>query len=135
MLEGYLHKISNYDFDDGAYFIADHMPEFFGEEITNDNGLGIYSTTSDDIKNKTTIFDNYLNSEIDKLEIKSKGNVFVEFTVGLLGEVQDVKILHGLTEYENEKILKVFERLPLFEPGYLNGFPVKMKFTKPIDFN
>lgn len=134
-IANYHQSLSNYNFTTGFYFIADYMPKFLGQEISKRNDSGIFETTSDDLKNEATNFDTYLHSEIAKLNINSKGNVFVEFTVGLLGEVKDVKIVRGFSESENEQILNIFRSLPFFEPGYLNGFPVNVKFTKPINFN
>lgn len=134
-LLSYQYNISEFDFTKEFYFISEYMPLFLGQEILQKKNSGIFITTSVDIKQKSTNFDIYLNSKLDKLSINSTGNVFVEFTVGLLGEIKDVKIIRGFSDDENEQILNVFRSLPFFEPGYLDGFPVNVKYTKPIHFD
>jgi antitoxin component YwqK of YwqJK toxin-antitoxin module len=123
-------KMSDYhEFENGFYFLVEQMPLFFGEGILVDNGL-----SSDNIKNESTIFHSYLKSQLDKISISSKGNVYVEFTVDLIGAVTDVKIIKGFTPSENEEILNIFRALPYFEPGFLNRLPAKVKYTQPIKF-
>jgi antitoxin component YwqK of YwqJK toxin-antitoxin module len=136
-LGSYIKNISDYDFTHGVYFIVDEMPKFLGQEVSRKTNSGIYFSETTDVENMTTPFDSYIYSELKKLEIRSKGNVFVKFTVGLLGEVKDVHIAggRGLNDSENEKILTLFKNLPYFEPGYYDGFPVNVQYVKPLNFN
>ena len=112
------------------YFIADEMPLFLGQEIR----IGITISCAD-IVNEATYFHSYLNSEIKKINISSKGSVFVEFTVGLYGEICQVRMTKGFSEEENQQIINIFKNLPFFEPGYMDGLPANVRYTQPICFD
>ena len=68
----------------------------------------------------------------------TQGTVFVTFVVNEDGSVSNGQILRGLSgpgakECSNE-VLRIVSLLPNFQPGTLNGKPVKVQYNLPIRF-
>lgn len=118
-----------YDFGNETFFIVDIMPRFLGQEIAINNQI-----SKDMINTGATNFHTYLKQLLDNITINSEGIVFVQFTVGLLGEIEDVKMIRGFSNQENEEIMNLFRSLPAFEPGFLNGLPARVSYVQPIKF-
>lgn len=64
----------------------------------------------------------------------SYGTIYIKFTINEQGDVQNVQVLRGLMQCPsyNSTLIKVFQAMPRFKPGYLNGKPVKCYFNLPI---
>ncbi|HAF27746.1 MAG TPA: hypothetical protein DCG75_01740 [Bacteroidales bacterium] len=124
-IQKYQHNIEELDLTSN-YLHPDIAPRFLGQDISNN-----ITVSKDGIKSGTSIINDYLKSEIEKLLIDLKGNIFVQFSIGLCGEVKNVEIIKGFSENENEneQILNIFQKFPIFEPGFIEGFPVNVKFT------
>lgn len=68
----------------------------------------------------------------------TQGTVFVTFVVNEDGSVSNGQILRGLSgpgakECSNE-VLRIVSLLPNFQPGTLNGKPVKVQYNLPIRY-
>lgn len=97
--------------------IVDKMPEYPGGYST------FYEFVSKNMK---------FPKELKRMSIE--GRVFVEFVVSPTGDVQDVKLLKGIHELADKEALRIFEKLPTWNPGMQNGFPVAVKMVMPIYF-
>lgn len=62
------------------------------------------------------------------------GTVFVGFVVRKDGTISDGKIIRGRHSDLNKEALRIVKMLPKFKPGKLNGKPVNVRFTLPINF-
>jgi len=58
--------------------------------------------------------------------------MYVTFVVGKNGKVRDVRIINGLSEIINEKIIKVMVEMPEWEPATNDGKPVSFLLKQPI---
>ena len=67
-----------------------------------------------------------------KYEIQ--GKVLVQFVVSEDGSVTDVKITRGVEKSLDEEAIRVISSMPKWNPGTINGTPVKVKYTLPIVF-
>lgn len=108
---------------DDYYIQLDSMPTF-----------GTYKLANHNIELQNFITEN--------LQWPSKkdcvGNVFVEFIVEPSGNLTNIKTVIGLERFgckefdeEAERIIKL---MPNWQPGYLNGEPVRTRMVVPIEF-
>jgi TonB family protein len=63
-----------------------------------------------------------------------QGQSVVQFTVDEDGSIQDVNVLIGLCQSLKDEVIRVVKTFPPWSPGYINGKPVKIKYTLPIKF-
>ncbi|WP_439584057.1 TonB family protein [Dyadobacter bucti] len=63
-----------------------------------------------------------------------EGRVFVEFTVGSDGKVENVKSLKGIGFGCDEEAVRVVQLMKNWNPGKQAGVPVRVRFTLPIAF-
>lgn len=134
-------KIKELDFENSTIFHSEIYPKFFDLEMTKFLNTFIYSRNKSDNHKKQNIsqlnsFDTYLQFQFDKANITSKGFISISFTVNLLGQIKNVKVLNNndLSKSEVERIKGIFSNIPYIEPAYLNGFPINNELVKSIDF-
>ena len=63
------------------------------------------------------------------------GRVFISFTLSAQGKVQDAHVVRGPGNGLNEEALRLIWTMPPWEPGRVNGQPVRVACTLPISFN
>ena len=63
------------------------------------------------------------------------GKVYVSFTLSAQGKVQDAHVVSGPGNGLNEEALRLIWTMPAWEPGRVNGQPVRVACTLPIAFN
>lgn len=63
-----------------------------------------------------------------------QGKVYIEFIVEKDGTVKDVKLRRGVSPGLDEEALRAVEAMPMWTPGKMNGKPVRVRFTIPVDF-
>jgi len=63
------------------------------------------------------------------------GHVFVEFIVEKNGSVKHTKAISNASRMLQVEALRVVKSSPKWTPGKLDGEPVRMRYTIPIDFN
>ena len=63
------------------------------------------------------------------------GRVMVNFTLSAQGKVQDAHVVSGPGNGLNEEALRLVWLMPPWEPGRMNGQPVRVACTVPISFN
>ncbi|MCE7059144.1 energy transducer TonB [Dyadobacter sp. CY343] len=63
-----------------------------------------------------------------------QGRVFVQFTVGSDGNIEDVTALKGIGFGCDEEAVRVVKMMQNWMPGRQAGNPVRVKFTLPIAF-
>lgn len=62
------------------------------------------------------------------------GTVYISFVVEADGELTDIKPVRGLGGGLTEEAIRVILLMPKWEPGRVNGKPVRCLFTLPIKF-
>ena len=70
----------------------------------------------------------------DAIDQNIQGRVVLQFTVNKEGQVEDVKVLHGVSESLDAEAVRVVSSSPKWEPGSMNGTPVNVKYTFPVLF-
>jgi protein TonB len=63
------------------------------------------------------------------------GKVYVSFTLSAQGKVQDAHVISGPGNGLNEEALRLIWTMPAWEPGRVNGQPVRVACTLPIGFS
>lgn len=63
-----------------------------------------------------------------------EGRVFLEFTVGNDGRIENVKTIKGIGFGCDEEAERVVKLMPDWKPGKQAGTPVRVRFTLPIVF-
>jgi protein TonB len=67
-------------------------------------------------------------------EKKISGKVNVRFSVDTDGSIGDVSILNGIDPELNAEAIRVVKLLPAWNPGKLDGKPVKVWYYLPVAF-
>ena len=82
---------------------------------------------------------NFLSMNIkypsEALERRITGKVYVNFVIDEEGKVGNIKILKGVHFSLDEEAIRVVGLMPKWEPGRMDGKPVKVAYTVPISFN
>ena len=63
------------------------------------------------------------------------GRVYVSFVLSATGKVQDAHVMSGPGNGLNDEALRLVWLMPNWEPGRVNGQPVRVACTVPIAFN
>ena len=63
------------------------------------------------------------------------GRVYVNFTLNAQGKVQDAHVISGPGNGLNDEALRLVWLMPPWEPGRVNGQPVRVAGTMPTSFN
>lgn len=63
-----------------------------------------------------------------------QGKVYVEFVVAPDGSVGQAKVVRGVSAGLDKEALRAVRSMPKWNPGKMNGKPVKVRFTIPVDF-
>jgi|GEM_PF-4184987 len=68
------------------------------------------------------------------MEMGIQGSVYVRFVIEKDGTVTDPRIVKGLGSGCDEEVLRVIKRMPPWEPGKVNGNPVRVTMQIPVKF-
>lgn len=93
------------------------IPEFVGGQES------LNSFLSTQIRNN----ENYLRL-VDNVE----GVIFVNFIIDSTGHINDVKLIKGLDKDLDELVVHTVSNMPDWEPGFIDGSPVNVRYTLPI---
>ncbi len=102
-----------------TYAIVDQLPEFIGG---------------------TDSMRNFINANIKypkwEQENNIQGNVYVQFTIDMTGELKDPIILKSVNGSKNldEEVLRVISTMPVWKPGRLRDTIVKSQLVLPVKF-
>ena len=64
-----------------------------------------------------------------------QGRVYVEFVVNVDGTIVDVNVIQRVSPELDKEAVRVVKLMPKWRPGKINGEPVRIKATIPINFN
>jgi len=70
----------------------------------------------------------------EALKNKLEGKVFVLFIIDSTGKVINPRVVKGLGNGFDEEVMRVFQLMPDWEPGYLDGKPVNGNRVLPVEF-
>ncbi|MDJ1469943.1 energy transducer TonB [Cytophagaceae bacterium DM2B3-1] len=82
---------------------------------------------------KQFITDN-LQSPPEALKAEVTGKVYVSFTVGDKGLLQDIKVIKGLGYRCDEEVVRLVRHMPVWEPALQGGHPIDVNYILPIEF-
>jgi TonB family protein len=63
-----------------------------------------------------------------------QGMVLISFVVEEDGKLVDIKVLKSLGEDIDNEAVKVISQCPAWKPGYVDGKPVRVAYSVPINF-
>ncbi len=63
-----------------------------------------------------------------------QGKVFIRFVVSKTGAITDPKVVRSLDPYTDKEAIRCIKAMPRWNPGKMNGAPVKAYFVLPITF-
>ncbi|QCK14343.1 energy transducer TonB [Mangrovivirga cuniculi] len=64
-----------------------------------------------------------------------EGRVFVRFTISETGQISNIKVVKGIEDIVDQEAIRIVKLFPDFEPGKLQGIPVKQQIIIPVYFN
>jgi TonB family protein len=70
-----------------------------------------------------------------ELEKGIRGRVVVKFVVEKNGQLVDLNIIRSPGARFSAEVLRVLKLSPTWTPGYQYGFPVRVSYTVPVEFN
>ena len=65
---------------------------------------------------------------------KVEGSAFVQWDVDVDGKAKNIRVPASVSNDIKEEIIRVFSRMPDWEPGTKDGVPTKMTLSLPINF-
>ena len=106
---------------DGVYQIVEEMPRFPGD----DKALKEY------LNNNLSVPEKYKD-----MDVNAEYRVFVRFVVAEDGSVTNVELAKSNPSKQdlNEEALRVVKAMPKWNPGKMDGKPVKVYFNLPVVF-
>lgn len=72
---------------------------------------------------------------VQALRNQEQGRVFVSFTVNEAGKVENVQVVKGVSPSLDAETVAAVRKLKAFTPGRLDGEPVSVSFTVPINYS
>lgn len=63
-----------------------------------------------------------------------EGVVIMQFVINKEGEIEDVKVLNGISLEIKRESLNLLKKMPKWTPGTHNEKPAKVRYTLPIQF-
>ena len=78
----------------------------------------------------------FLNDSIRyPAETCAQGRVIVQFVVEVDGRIDSVKVVKSLSPELDREAVRVVKLMPKWNPGRMNGVPVRVKYIIPVRFN
>ena len=75
----------------------------------------------------------FINKNIDREKCEEEeGRVILNFVVNSDGSLSDIKVLRGVSRKVDKEIVSIVKKMPKWNPGTLNGNPVRVRFTLPV---
>ena len=75
----------------------------------------------------------FINKNIDREKCEGEeGRVILDFVVNSDGSLSDIKVLRGVSRKVDKEIVSIVKKMPKWNPGTLNGNPVRVRFTLPV---
>lgn len=116
---------------------------FLNQAKAQDNPNKVYDFTSlektPDYPGGIKKFYEFLGREINYPEVakrnSTQGKVFASFVVEKNGALSDVQITRSLTPETDKEALRVLNKSPRWNPGLLNGRPVRVKYNINVNFS
>lgn len=67
--------------------------------------------------------------------VKTKTRLIVQFEIDSTGKVNDPRIMRGINQEIDRKVIEIIKQLPNWEPAYLYGKPIRQMYTMPINID
>ena len=75
----------------------------------------------------------FININIDREKCEGKeGRVILSMVVNSDGSLSDIELLRGVSRAVDKEIVRIVKKMPKWNPGTLNGQPVRVKITLPV---
>ncbi|UBM61314.1 energy transducer TonB [Candidatus Sulfidibacterium hydrothermale] len=81
------------------------------------------------------LFNRTINDSMKIDTIRTQNRVYVQFEIDSTGKVKNPKIMRGINESIDKKIIEIVRQMPDWEPRYLYGNPIKVNYIMPININ
>lgn len=70
--------------------------------------------------------------EKDSLGDELQGTIYIVFTITEIGAIEGIKVLKGVSESIDNKVVQIFNKMPNWSPAYLYGKPISFRYALPI---
>ena len=77
-------------------------------------------------------FQQYVQKRVGNVRPTITQKIFIEFIVEKDGSLSNITFSEATEERTKKKFLKVFKKCPKWQPGLLNGKPVRVRYMMPI---
>jgi protein TonB len=79
-------------------------------------------------------FGKYIKYPDMEYEAGIQGKVYVQFTIGKDGSIEEAKVLRSVSAGLDKEALRAVNAMPKWSPGKMGGKPVKCRFNLPVIF-
>ncbi|MEM6632116.1 MAG: TonB family protein [Bacteroidota bacterium] len=101
-----------------VFKMADEMPRYPG-------GLSA----------RKRFFDRNITSDFSSLAANmSQAKVWLQFVVETDGKISSVRVVQGINSKFDQEAIRLASKMPLWEPGRIDGERVRVFYTIPVDF-
>jgi TonB family C-terminal domain len=67
-------------------------------------------------------------------ERKIQGRVIIQFMVENDGSISNINVVRSVDSYLDSEAIRIVQKMPKWKPGLLDGEPVRIKYTLPVNF-
>lgn len=127
------------DVEDSPYIAAnDYIPEIPEEVSVEDDTPVLFADKPPQFPGgeqaRLMFLQNNICFPVAAREGNVSGTVYISFVVSKDGSIRDIEVLRGPGGGLNEEALRVAHLMPKWEPGFLGGELVSVKYVMPVRF-
>lgn len=63
-----------------------------------------------------------------------QGRVICQFVINKDGSIVDIQVVRSVDKHLDNEAIRVIKSMPNWKPGRMNGKPVRVKYTLPVNF-
>ncbi len=119
-------------------FSMDKGTKIGATKSTNDTGVYSKVDQAPEFPGGVTAFGKWLGANVkypkDAREKNIQGRVIVAFVIEEDGSLNDLRVLRGVSSDIDQEALRVMASSPTWLPGKVDGKPVKVTYSVPINF-
>ena len=123
--KGYAQKTYNKSVDGKSKKVNKKMPKFPGGN----------SSFYDYLDKNVVLPEGFDNKKYKKEHHNQFVPISVGFTVDVDGSIINVKLVDGEDELLDKKAMEIVKNMPKWDPGSIDGTPVKVEYVIPVRFN
>ncbi|HTL80318.1 MAG TPA: TonB family protein [Bacteroidia bacterium] len=113
-------------------------PDSASIDIQDEKMIYTYAEVMPEFPGGSTELSKYINKNVKypvaAIDEGIQGKVWIRFVVEKDGSITNVQVVKGTNPMLDKEALRVISQMPNWKPGRMNGKPVRVQCTQPINF-